>query len=152
MSEFDVELNDGFDYQHSGDLKTAQWITISAYTMRQMDTVAPIKEVVMKCFSKLANDHKEEMLEKSSDESEDKEDKEDKKEHMKNGKEMMALFYMYCDKGDMVKFLLHMKKLLSSKICSIDGEVAFKTDHIEKMTPADFEKLCGEYVGNFIAS
>lgn len=170
MKTFDFELSVGFEYQHNGQLFESKFIKATAFTMRQLDKAAPVKEIVLKAMQRFSNsmseDVQEEINEIAARQKENKQEKKKKKKKMgspegepdeslgdvTDGKEMMAIIGMNCDKGDLVKLWLYMEKLLCSGICSIDDEAAFNGSHVKDLDPGDFEKLCGEYIGNFITS
>lgn len=148
----EVELGHGFKYAHEGAEVTANFIRISAYNMKQMSFVDPIKEIVMKAMGRWFQTL-------DIDESDLEEAKEEKKSKKKDGKdpakmegtEIMGVIVMHCDEGDLGKFHVHMRKLLTNRgVAKIDGVENLTGAIIDEFNPKDFDKLCGEYVGNFI--
>ncbi len=147
----DIELKHGFKYHHESEEVEAKFITISAFTMKQMSMVAPVKEIVMKSMAKLvegvtlsAADVEEAEASKLKAKAED-----DSKSVDSNG--LMSIVAMNCGEGDLGKLFVYMGKLLTSGVAYIDGsDTKLSGTYINDLNPADFENLCGEYIGNFI--
>lgn len=149
----DVQLNDGFEYQFNNEMVTAKFITIVGFSMRHMDKAAPVKEIAMQAIKSFTDGVDNEVLSEVTEAQKQKSDEDKaKKSEIADGKEMMSLIYMHCKEGDAAKLLVYMKKLLTSGVCSIDDETAFNGNHVDSLSFGDFEKLCGEYIGNFITS
>ena len=150
----DFELKHGFKYHtkaNGGNEEVeAKFIKISAFSMKQMDKVAPVKEIVMKALGKLV-----ESIDISAEDAEAakvaREQAKEEAENVDSG-EMMTIIAMHCGEGDLLKLHLYMRKLLSCGVAYIDAEVKLIDTWIDKMNPADFDALCGEYIGNFITS
>ena len=149
-SEKQVNLEHPFQYhakKESGgtELAEAKFITIKAFSMKQMDKVLPVKEIVMRCFSKMGKESG--VTEDSLKELKDNTDP----DATMDADGMMSAISMYCDEGDLLKLHLHLKKLLTCGVATIDGDGAtLNGASIDDMNPADFDMLCGEYIGNFI--
>lgn len=158
MKTIDIPLNDGFEYHHKNGTEVintdAKFITISMYTMKQMDKAAPVKEIVMHAMAawgeKLDKDDAKDAIEDAKAKQEKESD--DEKHTIGSGKEYMSIISQYCDKDDLGRLWAHMKRLLSAGICSIDGETPLHGGNITELSMPDFEMLCGEYIGNFITS
>lgn len=148
----DIELKHGFKYHHDNEEVEAKFITISAFTMKQMGMVAPVKEIVMKAQGNWASNVDISIAEIEEAEAAEKA-KSDAEEEAKSvdSKQMMAIIAMNCEAGDLPKFYAYMQKLLTCGVAYIDASnVKFSGVHINDINPEDFENLCGEYVGNFI--
>lgn len=140
----DVELKHGFKYHYQNDEVEAKFITISAFTMKQMSMVAPVKEIVMKAMGELVKG-----VEVSASDIEAAKAKDDTESVDSSG--LMTIVAMNCGEGDLGKLFVCMEKLLSSGVAYIDGgDVKLNGTWLPSMNPADFENLCGEYIGNFI--
>ena len=140
----DVELKHGFKYHFQNDEVEAKFITISAYTMKHMSMVAPVKEIVMKAMGKLV-----EGVELTADDVEAAKAKDDVSNIDSTG--LMTVIAMNCGEGDLGKLMTYMEKLLGSGVAYIDGsDVKLNGTWIPSLNPTDFENLCGEYIGNFI--
>jgi hypothetical protein len=151
MSEAkDVELDSGFHYHEKdgGEVK-AKFIRIAPFAMKHMDYVAPVKEMILQALNRLAEDAQlnEDEVEQAKAKANAKKETEDV-----DGRGIMTIFMMNCKEGDTGKLFAYMKKLLTSGVAYIDGETKFSGTYIDDITPKDFEKLCGEYIGNFITS
>lgn len=154
VTQKDVILKHPFSYhakKEGGGTEPAEakLITIKAFSMKQMDKALPVKEIVMRSFSKmgkeanLSADDVEEAKEKGKEKSE--------ADTIDDAKGMMSVISMYCEEGDLLKLHIHMKKLLTCGVANIDGDGAtLNGSSIESMNPDDFDQLCGEYIGNFI--
>jgi len=159
----DVILDDGFKYHFNGEDVTAKLIRIAPFSMKQLDKADPIREIYSHSMAnmqmRLTEEEKAE-IEKAQEIAADKAEKADKKEEKEkklevaDGKALLSLFRMHCDKGDASRMSLYMKALLTSGVAYIDGENDHKLNgaNIDDMTPGDFDKLAGEYLGNFINS
>jgi len=156
----DVTLDDGFQYQFQGEDVTAKFIRIAPFSMKQLDKADPVREIYSHSMAnmerKLSDEEKAE-IEKAQEiaaEKAKKAEKEEEKLEVADGKALLALFRMHCDKGDASRMSLYMKALLTSGVAYIDGENDHKLNgsNINDMTPGDFDKLAGEYLGNFINS
>jgi len=154
----DVTLDDGFKYHFQGEDVTAKFIRISPFSMKQLDKADPIREIYAHAMANMANtmdeDEKSAAVEASEANKESKKEDKDSKTEIENGKLLLGLFRSYCDKGDGSRMSLYMKALLISGVAYIDGENDHKLNgsNIDDMTPGDFDKLAGEYLGNFINS
>ena len=118
--------------------------------MKQMDKVAPVKEIVMKALGKLVSS-----IDITAEDAEAaKEAREQAKEDAENvdSGEMMTIIAMNCGDGDLLKLHLHMRKLLACGVAYIDADVKLNDTWLDLMNPGDFDALCGEYIGNFITS
>ena len=149
----DFELKHGFKYHsNSGGVREeveAKFITISAFNMKQMDKVAPVKEIVMKALGKLIQN-----IDISAEDAEAakiaRDQAKEDAENVDSG-ELMTIIAMHCEEGDLLKLHLHMRKLLTCGVAYIDASDVKLTDTwIDLMNPSDFDALCGEYIGNFI--
>ena len=156
VTKKDIQLETRFKYhanREGGGTEEAEaiFISIEAFTMKHIESIAPIKEIVMKAmggFAKAA-EYSASDIEDSQEQASD----EPKDAAIIPSKEMMAIIQMHCGEGDLVKLYAHMKELLTSKIpvAYIDGDgCKLNGNNIEKLSFADFENLCGEYIGNFI--
>ena len=153
----DIELKHGFKYHYANDEHEAKFITISAFTMKQMSMVAPIKEIVMKAMGRYAERadlsatdlaEMEDAAKVAKAEAEAKKEEDSKK---MSSEQMMTIIAMNCGEGDLGKLWAYMQKLLTSGVAYIDAsDTKFSGTYINDLNPADFENLCGEYIGNFI--
>jgi len=142
----DIELKHGFKYHHDNEEVEAKFITISAFTMKQMGMVAPVKEIVMKAMGRLV-----EGIQLSESDVEAAKAKAKKETEKVDADELMAVISMNCGEGDLAKLFAYMQKLLTSGVAYIDAsDTKFTGIHINDLNPEDFENLCGEYIGNFI--
>ena len=147
----DTELGDGFKYHYNKDEVDAKFITISAFTMKQMHLVAPVKEIYMKSLGKLVAGVELTPAEIEAAKAEAEAKAKAGIEEDKGHSGIMTIIAMNCQDGDLAKLYGYMKQLLTSGVAYIDAsDVKFNGTYIEMVTPADFEKLCGEYIGNFI--
>lgn len=151
MDPKEVELKHPFKYHYNGGEEDAKWITISAFTMKQLDKVAPVKEIAMKAMGKLVDN-----IDISAEDIEEaKQAKKEAKEDAENmdSQGLITVIAMNCGEGDLAKFYEHMKKLLTCGVAYINGsDVKLSGNYINDLNPSDFENLCGEYIGNFITS
>jgi len=149
----EFELKHGFKYEYKpdnspGQSAEAKSITISAFNMKQMDKVAPVKEIVMKALGRLVAS-----IDISSEDAEAaklaREQAKEDAENVDSG-EMMTIVAMHCGEGDLLKLHLYMRKLLTCGVAQVDAQVPLTPHLIDRMVPSDFDALCGEYIGNFI--
>ena len=160
MKSVDINLKTGFKYHHQSPGEpaqevTAKFITIRAFSMKEMHHVAPIKEIVMKCYgrafkdSDITEDDVKEAAEAKSQTSDGI--SEDIDPESIDASQIIAIISMNCDEGDLGKLWVYMSKLLTSGVAYIDSStVKLSGTWINKLDPPDFENLCGEYIGNFI--
>lgn len=149
----DFELKDSFKYEYKPDgspatQAEAKFITISAFNMKQMAQVAPVKEIVMKALGKLVAG-----IDISAEDAEAaklaREQAKEDAENVDSG-ELMTIIAMHCGEGDLLKLHLYMRKLLTCGVAQIDAQAKLIDTFIDRMSPSDFDALCGEYIGNFI--
>lgn len=161
--EHQVILDHPFTYFHkeSGENVEAKFILIVPFNMKQLEKAAPVKEIVNHSLANMSHrmdsDDKQDIADaqeqKAAEDSEKEENsKKEKKLEAKDGKALLSWVIMYSDKGDTAKFYAYMQKLLTCGVASIDAETPFNGSHINLLDPRDFEKICGEYIGNFINS
>jgi len=137
----EIELKHSFKYHYNNDEVEAKFITIAPFTMKQMHHVAPVKEIVMKALSKLAQSV-------DTSEVEVKAAQKDAEDIDSSG--LIMVIAMNCGEGDLGRLYLYMKKLLTSGVAYIDGSEKLTGTYIDDLNPSDFENICGEYIGNFI--
>lgn len=153
----DVVLKDGFKYEFQGEDVTAKFIRIASFSMKQLDKADPVREIYSHAMAnmqmKLSEEEKAE-IEEAQETAANKTPEKEQKLEVADGKALLALFRMHCDKGDASRMSLYMKALLTCGVAYIDGESEHKlhNGNIDDMTPSDFDKLAGEYLGNFINS
>lgn len=147
----DIPLESPIKYHYKNDEVEAKFITLSPFSMKHMDMVAPIREIVTKAISRLV----ESTSITADDAAQAKAEKEAKQEagEKVDSSGLMSVIMSNCAEGDLLKLYLHMKKLLTSGVAYIDAsDVKFSGIHVDELDPADFDTLCGEYIGNFIVS
>ena len=150
--EKNVDLKHPFKYhakKEGGGTEPAEakFITIKAFTMKHIESIAPLKEIVMKALGAYAK----EMEFSSEDVEESQENSESDDPAVIESKQMMAIIQMYCGEGDLAKLYVYMKQLLTSGVAYIDGDGSkLNGKYIEELNFSDFENICGEYIGNFI--
>ena len=146
----DIELEDGFKYHYKGDEVDAKFIRIAPYSMKQMEKVAPIQEIVNHALANMSDgmdaDTKQDLADKQEDAP--------KKEEVEaiDGSMFITWVSMYGNEGDLKKLYAYFKVFLISGVCYIDGEEKLTGTYIESLTPSDFKKVAGEYYGNFMNS
>lgn len=150
----DVILEDGFKYQFGDEDTTATFIRIAPFSMKQLHKADPIREIYSHAVANMTKALGEEDKAAAIEAAEEAKPEDGKKSEFEDGKALLAMFRMYCDKGDASRMSLYMKELLTSGVAYIDGENDHKLNKatIDDMTPADFDILAGEYLGNFINS
>jgi len=149
----DFEIQHPFQYEYqpkgeSGRAVEAKTIRLSAFTMKQMDKVLPVKEIVMKALGKLIANI--DITAEDAEEAKEKREQAKKDAENVDSGEFMTIMAMHCDSGDLLKLHLHMKALLSCGVAYVNQEAELKNNLIDRMDPSDFDALCGEYIGNFI--
>jgi len=161
----DVELDcsDNLKYHDNGGDVKAKFVTISAFSMRQLDTADMVEALIKKALGKVADSMTLEQQAAAQVEALEAQKALDQKkaDAEKEGKELapdkidgntyISYIAMYGDGDDLKKFHLHMKKLLTSGVAYLDaGTQKLDGSLIDLMNPKDFKKLCAEYIGNFI--
>jgi len=146
LKKVQIDLAHHFNYQDSKRQSVeAQFITMIAFSMKELDKVAPVEEITMRAMAKLAEsiDIKAEDVEEAREKAKDDANKSD-------SGQLLSVIAMYCNEGDLQKLYAHMKVLLTCGIASIDDDTPLNGNWINKLSPSDFKNLCGEYIGNFI--
>lgn len=146
--EKDEEGNStGFSY-HTKDkqAKNADYIRLSAPTMKHLKERTEVKEIVFRAFKRIGQS-----VDKLPD-ADEAQERLDDAGNFEDGDALIMSLVMNCDPGEMSKLYLYMQDLLTSGVAYIDGkDVKLNKAHLEKMELGEFERLCGEYIGNFIA-
>jgi hypothetical protein len=154
-----VFLTHPFKYHYEGKIEEAQFLTMQCYSMKQMDKVAAIKEIVMAAMGNFQNKidanaiqdaREEQALQKESGGKPSNKKGENEEEEAKDGKELLSLVYMNLRSGDGPKLIGFFKKFLTSGVVAIDDSVTLTGLQIDDIHPTDFEQLMGDYIGNFI--
>jgi hypothetical protein len=155
----DIKLDKSFKYHHNKDGANeeaeAQFIRISEFSMRNMDKVAPVKEIVMKALARLGDSATDEAKADAVaiegqivNEDGDVETKD--VAVIEDGRGMLSTVYMFCDDGKAKVAVAYLIELLVSGVAYVDGSTQLNKAHINSMSPKDFENLAGSYIGNFI--
>lgn len=150
MASIDVPLKHGFPYHYKGEEEVAKFVTLSAFNMKQLEKAAPVKEIVIKAFGRYAD-----AAQLTATQLAEAEDVAQQKADAEPGKippdQVMAIVSMYCADGDLPKLYVYVRQLLVSGVAYIDGtDVKLNGTYIDDLNPADFDELCGAYIGNFI--
>ena len=140
MTEIIYELKTPFDYALKGEKVDASFISITAPSFKQIDKVAPIKQLFTEAISVV-------MKAETEDEAEQEQADGDEKEGMTGAQCIQVL---YRSSVDVTKVFLYAEQLFKSGVALIDGETKLTTPLMEKMSLQDFEGLVGAYIANFI--
>lgn len=140
MSESEVTYNlmNPFEYAFKGDQRNAEFITLTAPTMRQHSQAAALKQSIIKMVTKAVRDA----------ESRDPTENEAEEDEPVTAEMVISTIYG-SDCVDANVVWEQAKALFREGVALIDGEQKLTAPLIEKMSPADFEKLTGEYIANF---
>lgn len=143
MSESEVTYNlmNPFEYAFKGDQRNAEFITLTAPTMRQHSQAAALKQSIIKMVTKAVRDAQSRKPTK-------KEDEEDEEDEPVTAEMVISTIYG-SDCVDANVVWEQAKALFREGVALIDGEQKLTAPLIEKMNPVDFEKLTGEYIANF---
>ncbi len=136
MDELNIELKKPFDYALKGDTHQASFITLRAPTFKQIQHVAPMKQVVMSAVL-----HMEERDLKAEENPNDD----------KGISSDAIMQLLYASDQNVAGVFVHAQELFRSGAALVDGEASLTVPLMEKMDPNDFERLTGEYIARFLA-
>ncbi len=136
MSESEVTYNltNPFEYAFKGEQREAEFITLTAPTMRQHSQAAALKQSIIKMVTQAVRN--------SNSDNEVEEDDPVTAEMV-----ISTIYGSDCVDANVV--WEQAKALFREGVALIDGEQKLTAPLIEKMNPEDFEKLTGEYIANF---
>ena len=138
MSLYEYTLKVPFEYAYkNGNMQEANFISITAPTIKQIDKFAPIKQAFMAAASEIAANHNTENSDQSGDDVE-----------MSTDQYMLV---MYRGSGDMAQVMIYAQELFKSGVALVDGETKLTQPILDKMSIEDIEGLLGAYIANFIA-
>lgn len=136
MSEVMYELKDKLEYAYKGELKRAQFVTMTAPSFKQVDKVAPLKQALMLAIRDIQSVA-------TGDES-----KQSSGNGSITGTEVIQILYQ--GNGAMATVMAHARQLFISGVALIDGETRFTLPLIDDMSIEDVEGMLGEYLAAFI--
>ena len=134
-----VDLSKPLSYARKGNTEEGSFVELIAPTYKQLENFLPVKQAFISAVTSIDD----------SKVKEKEEDKEDKDKEVITGAQALAV--MMQSSCDMVKIYLYCAELFKSGAALLDGEQKLTVKLIEDMDLADFDKLVGEYVANFIA-
>ena len=136
-SEVIFTLTTPFKYAFKGDQREAGFITLIAPTMRQHSQAAALKQSIIKMVTKAVRD--------AVDPNPDDDDKDE--EEITAQMVVTTIYTSDCVDANVV--WEQAKALFKEGVALLDGEQKLTASLIDRMDPADFEKLTGEYIANF---
>lgn len=128
-----------FEYAFKGDLRQAEFITLTPPTMKQHHQAAALKQSIMRTISSFNSDSDDD-----ENASEEGKSKEDEKITSK-----MIIQIIYGGSVEVNVIWGQVRELLRTGVALIDGEEKLTIPLMDKMHPDDFENLAGEYIANF---
>lgn len=122
-------------HSRSGDQEQAGWIELHAPSTRNSDECAALRQAFMRTIGEKADEDAEEVEVEGTPEGPDP-------LHIINAMAMSTSV-------DLPAVMKVAKKLFSSGVALVEGEVKLTNKLIESMTMEDFERMLGEYLVNF---
>lgn len=138
--EATYELIDGFEYTNGKEVVTAQFITLTAPSKKNMEHFVPIKQAVTAAIHEISEKSTSATVEEKEDSGED--------EQSFSGDQIMGAMYAWS--GNLYKVFLHAEQLFKNNTALVDGETKLIPALQDKMSTEDSEGLLGEYIANFI--
>jgi len=136
VTEITHDLQSPFKYSFKGDQVEASFITMTAPTMKQHSQAAALKQSIVRIVTDAVRN------------SNDKEGDEKEGEDTITAEMIVNTVYgSACVDANVV--WEQVKALLKEGLALIDGEQKLTIPLMEKMSPADFETMAGEYIANF---
>jgi len=133
-----VDLSKPISYAHKGNMEEGTFVELTAPNFKQLKDFLPIKQAFISAVT-------------SIDASKATNDTTDNESDVKitGGQAIAVMMQSSCD---MTKIYLFCAELFKAGAALLDGEQKLTAKLIEEMELADFEKIAGEYIANFIAS
>lgn len=136
-----VDLSKPLSYAHKGDKIEATFIELIAPNFKQLENFLPVKQAFISAVTS---------IDASNVDTKKDEEKKDAGEEKITGAQALAV--MMQSSCDMTKIYLYCAELFKSGAALLDGEQKLTAPLIDAMELADFDKLVGAYVANFIAT
>lgn len=137
MDEKTYELKRSFQYSHKGEMHDASFVTLSSPNYKHMDKIVPIKQAVTAAIAQI----QERDIGDGNDDQADGD--------VITGAQILQLLYVW--DGNLMSVFMNAQELFKSGVALVDGEAKLTVPLMEKMDPADFERLTGDYIAAFLA-
>lgn len=135
-----VDLSKPLSYAHKGNMQEGTFVELKAPTFKQLENFLPVKQAFISAVTSI-----------DSSKTMEDDNAADKEEDVKiTGAQALAV--MMQSSCDMTKIYLYCAELFKSGAALLDGEQKLTVSLIEAMDLADFDKLVGDYIANFIAT
>lgn len=138
MQEFNYPLETPFQYAKGGQMTDAEFITCTAPTSKMMRVCAELRQAFFRAAASNADD------------SESRDPSEADIDAIQGSEVLIAIANSTV--VELADVMENAKKLLSSGVAMIDGEVKLTGTIIDKMSIDDFDELAGQYLVNFIVA
>jgi len=145
----EYKLQEGFEYANKdkGGMETAQFISITPPTARNITDIAPVKCEVMKAVNWAQNQDSVKTVETVETVEDGAEDNEDSKQI--DPSSMMQTLEL-APNIDVAKVILHVRAMLVGGLGKVDGEFRFTQPLAEDLSLKDVYGITGFFLVNFI--
>lgn len=150
MKDFQVKLQETFQYDYDGEKANAQFVLVKKPTAKQIGLTSIIRSVfqnnLMEMRSGLDDDAVKDAYENVKAHEAKTSDEVEEDSGLTSDQAVMIL---YQDTDQVSKVTVAFTELLRSGLFLIDGEQSFTKPLIDAMDGDDFESLMGGFVSNF---
>lgn len=143
MQELSFKLSKPITVSKDGDLEEVYELVLKAPSMKDRKQASRIKQIVARSQTSFMKNFSDEQI-KSIQEAAVNRPQDDSED---NGDSIKAIIV---GSGEDLEGLYEAFDTLAFRVCEVLDGVNLKQSHLEQMELSDYEKLCFEYVENFI--